>query len=269
VGVITPLNIPKVLKKSTHKEGDYMVNLNLTSFNFACTGIAFRFLNEQKPEVLVVEYLKDDHTTQPRLPGGNVTFDDILNAIKYVESKNQNFDGDFSKLIIEVESIKDLFEESVDSYFSRHDRNMFFDRKLRGVHDSIEKLGFESLIQKFAFQSRIQALVRKFTIETNASSVGKLFPVSSSILNFNGGTHEKCGFVSVDIKAPDYYYGSGDKDIAFSHWRPVGEIFKKLFVSKSSNHQNFLQEAIRYAVENNLHPRVGELKEYWVSSGHL
>lgn len=243
------------------------MRFNLFNLNYACLGAAFRFLDNVAPEVLLVEY-NDYGVNQKRLPGGTVTFEDILNAINKVKEENTKYEESvFHTIIDQVRGIESSFKESINNYKERHEKNKFFGHKLDEVIATMESIKVdEDLIEKISYKSREETMTRKFILETNASEVGKLIPMSVYRLS-NG--HEKCGFVSVKVKAPDFYQGSGDGDIWLSHWKPVGEIYKKLFASKSAHHGNLLQSAMREAIEGNLHPRVSELKEYWTSTNPI
>lgn len=246
-------------------------------FNYACIGVCFRFLDNQKPQVLVVKYKTDEHDitgkskTEVRFPSGTVQFEDIYEAITWFINEKQIFDT--TKCIFWVQSkickLEKVFSEELPTWKTRHEKNDCLNTYLHKAFEELKacKLSSEDLYLIYE-RSRLITLRREISQETDAYTTEGKFIQASRSQNGHHGIHERCCFATSEVSAPELYKGSGDSDIESSYWEFVEDLEKNPDKKLSQKHQNYMYAAIREAVEQKIHPRVSELKELCGATNH-
>lgn len=232
-------------------------------FNFACAGVCIQFPEDEPSKVLVVDYWNEKGETEARFPTGSVRFSHIYYAVeKFIDSREfTNVNDPIFWSLGKIKSCEDQFKSKANVQMSRHERNMFLDGLLWQILGDLNECHLnESDFNEILLNSRLTTLHNELVEETNAYEIGNFVQTSSSLL----GNHERCGFVSVDTKAPDLFSGSGDADIARSYWILVEEVERKI----SFKHLNYFYSAIRKVVDEKLHPRADELIQFCAATNH-
>ncbi len=213
------------------------------SFNFASIGVSIRKLAE-KVEVLVVNYFNDENRIEIRFPAGTVQLMDICKALEWFIEKN-NLALTMHPLLWLTSEVMDFskeFDVQVNSCSSRHQKNLLLESYLSKILDKLLALDLsEEEVDSILYKCRIITLEREAEQETDAFEFGKWVQASTSLL----GTHEKCCYVSLETKAPDFYQGSADEDIESSYWIPIENVESKI----SKKHLNYFYSSIKKAVE--------------------
>ena len=235
------------------------------SFNYASIGSFFRFPDNKPTEVLLVDYLNDEGNIEVRLSGGTVQLSDVKDAIDIYLSKANpaSLDRSIFWLPRQIEEMNISFQQELeeDKSLERHSKNLILEDYLRKIFNKLDQYHVpEKDIEKILTCSRDITMAREVNEETAAEPVGKIFQASSRFAS----SHEKCGYVGVELSAPDEYSGSGDKDIVRSYWLRIEDAVRKI----ASKHYSYLESAICYVVENNLHTRSEELKKYCRANNH-
>ncbi len=221
----------------------------------------FRY-HKGKFQILTVFYNDWNSTYQLRLPGGTVKFEDICNAIKKcIPSINKVYHEKLEFAVRRIEEyeascLKALTPEIKKDFIAR---NKLLNSYLKTAYDLLDNTGPpKDVLEKIAEEARLIAMLREVSEETLGTLKGKLIKFSSSFL----GSHEKLGFVTFDMLAPDFWDSSPDTDILCSQWMDVSEAMKQLYDSNGSSHRVLTQSAIKKAIELKLHPKVEELRIY-------
>ena len=248
------------------------------TFNFACFVACFRF-RKDGPELLVVLY-QDGGKYSVRLPGGCVRFEDIILGVKQSIPKMSpktaeripnildriaewGVEHDAKITELEIQHEKDLQEidladlpkdkknlqikEIMKLHF--REKNYLFNERMKDSFLIIlYALENQTLINDILDKIRLACIERELNFEVFAERGADFYEAPSTFC----GTHEKLGYVSMNVKAPDSSTGSGDTDILGSEWMPLKKAMDQLFSANQSSHQAVLQSAMREAIKRKL-----------------
>lgn len=227
------------------------------SFNYASSAPCFRFLENKKPEVLIVNYINEENKIEKRFPSGTVQFIDPYKTMEwYIELKNITDSRNpilwFPMFIMDLES---KFNSEVVLCKTRHEKNILFGSYLSKINNKLFSFNLNKEDLLLIFQkSRLITLQREIHEETDASKFGKFVEASFSLV----GDHERCCYTSVEVDAPDYFTGSGDSDIQSSYWELVENVENKI----SKKHLNYFLASVHKAIEEKMDKRINELRPY-------